>query len=268
MRDMQARMKEPIEMAGFSNMAIRELVARLPGPPKVIKADDEPEEGEVRTPAEVKASLRWDGPAPWAVMDTLSPDEFVKTGQTLALGEHRLHCGDATDSDAVASLMRGDKARMIFCDPPYGVGARPTMTYVQKRDKVNKIDGDKLSGDALTKLYESALRLMPVTPDASYYVCFHWKTAAEVYAGLENLRRDKVCFLQDVIVWNKTRTGLGDPRQRRFYSQYELIAFAVKKEKANAWYGNPIESNVWNYRKTNDTADRGPSPTPLPSQST
>lgn len=45
-----------------------------------------------------------------------------KLGDVYQLGEHRLMCGDSTSIDAVEKLMNGEKADMVFTDPPYGIG--------------------------------------------------------------------------------------------------------------------------------------------------
>jgi ParB-like chromosome segregation protein Spo0J len=44
----------------------------------------------------------------------------TKPGDIYQLGRHRLMCGDSTSIDAVEKLMDGQKADMVFTDPPYG----------------------------------------------------------------------------------------------------------------------------------------------------
>jgi hypothetical protein len=51
-----------------------------------------------------------------------TPEEpITKPGDIWILGNHRLMCGDSTSIDAVDKLMNGDKADMVFTDPPYGI---------------------------------------------------------------------------------------------------------------------------------------------------
>jgi DNA modification methylase len=46
----------------------------------------------------------------------------IKRGDLFTLGTHRLLCGDSTLQSDIARLMNGEKADMVYTDPPYGLG--------------------------------------------------------------------------------------------------------------------------------------------------
>lgn len=76
-------------------------------------------------------------------------------GDIYQLGDHRLMCGDSTSVDAVEKLMNGEKADMVFTDPPYGMNLdtnydkmfQNDSSHVKKGNRFEKIKGDDVEYD-------------------------------------------------------------------------------------------------------------------------
>ena len=54
----------------------------------------------------------------------LKGESTSKLGDIWILGDHRLMCGDSTRVDSVEKLMNGEKADMVFTDPPYNIAGK------------------------------------------------------------------------------------------------------------------------------------------------
>ena len=68
----------------------------------------------------------------------LPSDPITMDGDVWLIGEHRLMCGDSTDPSAVAALMDGHRASLLFTSPPYG----QQRDYGAAKEKIS--DWDKL----------------------------------------------------------------------------------------------------------------------------
>ena len=179
-----------------------------------------------------------DAPEPPAVPVTVLGDVWV-------MSNHRLMCGDSTSIDAFTTLMGGERADMIFTDPPYGMSygggraagdhARDKKTGGVKIKAHGMIINDDLQGDALIALVRDAIATSSacMKEGGALYACFTWRTYAEFEAGLESCgHKVKAC-----IVWDKKSIGLGNSNYR---PQHEFIFYC-----GGQWYGDKSQSDVW-----------------------
>ena len=173
--------------------------------------------------------------------DFAIPEGGIETdivlGDLFEIGEHRLLCGDSTDSDAVARLMDGELADMVFTDPPYNVA------FNGRSGKFDVIENDDLPEKEFEQLIDGFVSILNILNPPIYYVWCNWK----FYGILQSKLDFKAC-----IVWAKNVFGLG----RGYRHQHEFCLFNGKIDE-----GINNESDLWEVKK--DTNYMHPTQKPI-----
>ena len=148
----------------------------------------------------------------------------VVTGDLWKIGEHRLLCGDSTKREDVERVMGGEKARVIFTDPPYGIG--------------KEIINDNLKREDLIDFYKSFTESMLDFVIVNAYV-FVWG----YFDGLSNYWQEVIkprgdCNFRNFIIWRKRNIqGRNADEFRQFPEEYEAALLYI--------FGQPFQNGPW-----------------------
>lgn len=123
-------------------------------------------------------------------------DPRISRGDIIQLGNHRLMCGDSTDRKDVDALMNGEKADMVFTDPPYGVSYQGNMRTKSKKFDVIKNDDKFISG------------WIDFINDVSTGFVFVWTSFKVVSKWIDICSR--IGEQTNMIIWDKGGGGMGD----------------------------------------------------------
>ena len=208
------------ELTGFSDTEIEELL-RPDVPTNAPDPDVAPNPSTERTD--------------WVSID----------GDIWRLGVHRVICGDSTDPATLSRLMQGERAAVVWTDPPYNVAYGDKAEMLDKYSagkghrNTTRIINDDLSDkdfrEFLAAFYRAAWSVMQ--EGAAIYVA-HSETERANFTS-EFIRAG--FHLSGVVIWRKNALVLG---RSDYQWIHEPILYGWKPGAAHRWYGGRKKTTI------------------------
>lgn len=180
-----------------------------------------------------------------------SQPSITQLGDIWLLDKHRLFCGDATDPNSYERLLVGEKAEMVFTDPPYNVKIDGHVSGLGKvKHREFPMASGEMSSQEFTAFLAKVFRNLASSSinGAVQYICSDWRHNIEV----QTAAKGNFTELKNICIWNKSNGGMGS----LYRSKHEFIF--VYKSGTHSHVNNidlgrhgRYRTNVWDYPGVN-----------------
>lgn len=173
-----------------------------------------------------------------------------KRGEVYICGEHRLMCGDSANAVDWGRLTAGEKADMVFTDPPYGVAVgdkNKMLNAIQPSNRVeSNIANDAISIDDLKPILKAAFENLRenTADDACWFVT---SPQGGDLCMMMMMMADAGVPVRHVLMWRKNTATFSMGRLDYDYA-HEPIFYTWTKSHHN-FRGGDNRTSVWEYDK-------------------
>lgn len=173
-----------------------------------------------------------------------------REGDVWVCGAHRVAVGDATDPNTWDALMQGEKANVVWVDPPYNVdlglkNKRMDKAIGSVRSATGGIANDKMSEAEFAEFLDQSFSLIhdAMMPGAPIYVAHSDKAGVTFRQAME---KAELHFSQ-MLIWRKNNHVLG---MADYQPAHEPIAYGWRKGSRHKWHGGRKQTTVMEIGET------------------
>ena len=160
--------------------------------------------------------------------------------------EHRLICGDCTDGAVVERVMGGERAEIVWTDPPYGVAVGDKNKFLNAIGRSNRVEenlvNDTLDELALVAMLESAFdcAIDHCTAGAAWHVAAPPGPLHVLFGQVLKARG----IWRQTIQWVKNNATFA-PLGVDYHWRAEPIFYGWLPNAAHRFYGGRKQDTVW-----------------------
>lgn len=170
------------------------------------------------------------------------PEGGVETdivlGDLFEIGQHRLLCGDSTQTDTFDRLFGQELADMVITDPPYNVA------YEGKTKEALTIQNDSMSnGDFYQFLYNFYTALAAYCKSGGAWYVWH---ADSEGANFRLAMQNAGIMVKQCLIWVKNSMVMG---RQDYQWQHEPCLYGWKEGAAHNWYSDRKQTTILNFQR-------------------